>query len=575
MTGTTTRSLLVLLSLAFGLAAGGRVSFADPPDEAWEQEVRREADEQTRALEQARRAKTVAAVVTAYENRVGRDPSPLNYFLLGRARFYNADPAGARTQMEAALAGNPRFWPALVKLARLAAELRNWQEADARVRAALALKPNDPEALEVSAQVAVGLKDWPRAVRAFEGLVARSPDAAAVRYNLVLAHLESKNPDAAMRELEAWLPRAPKDPEIRRLRARCFTEKRDFGRAAAELEALLAEPGLEPGRRLVLLDDLRGVYVKAGDRDKVRSVLERALPHVPPERQKAVSEMIEQLRRPPEAQGGGESRPVSAGEIAAVVESKNVEARREALALMYEACQLGYVNQVPGSVLKHVASEIEPDAVCRSWVIRIMSQLTPSILPLLSYSLYDEEREVRMLAADVIGEMKRPVGIAYLLPFVRTQGLDLAEFESIRAALSAIAQFRDRPLGQERVTTEAEAAGIRETWRRWQLSDASTPMKLAAIRELRAIDRSSPERFLYDFVLDSTFDVMREAYFAMRAALGREPRDAAEKKVFPLFPVVPDGEVTRESMAEIQRRVAAWWQTWVAERNALRRAEGK
>ena len=93
-------------------------------------------------------------------------------------------------------------------------------------------------------------------------------------------------------------------------------------------------------------------------------------------------------------------------------------------------------------------------------------------------------------------------------------------------------------------------------------------MKRAAVRQLVEYREQSAERFLYDFVLDPSFDVMSEAYRAMRDAIGRAPRDPVEKKVFPLFPNLPDAEVTRASMRSIQDRVAAWMSGWVAERRA-------
>ena len=229
--------------------------------------------------------------------------------------------------------------------------------------------------------------------------------------------------------------------------------------------------------------------------------------------------------------------------------------------MLYEACRLGYVKQVPQTVLRHVALFVEPDAECRSWVVKILGQLTPQILPLLATALYDEAREVRVLAADALGGLKEPAGVAYLFPFVLTEGLDLQELSAVRAALSAIARWRDLPPAEDQVTTEAQAAAVREAWRRWQVSDASTEVKLAAVRQLRAVDRGTSEMYFYNFVEDPTFEVMRQAYAAMREAVSREPQDSAERKVFPLFPAVADADVTRPNMRSIQDRVAAWWGT--------------
>lgn len=84
----------------------------------------------------------------------------------------------------------------------------------------------------------------------------------------------------------------------------------------------------------------------------------------------------------------------------------------------------------------------------------------------------------------------------------------------------------------------------------------------------------APERYLYDFVLDPSFDVMKAAYVAMRDAVSRPPADPVEKKVFPRFPVVETAAVTRAEMSTIQRRTEAWWTDWVAERRAYLKAKG-
>ena len=128
------------------------------------------------------------------------------------------------------------------------------------------------------------------------------------------------------------------------------------------------------------------------------------------------------------------------------------------------------------------------------------------------------------------------------------------------------------PRGQDTITTPAEMAASREAWRRWRLSDESKDQKLRAIRQMIEFKEMYAERFLYDFVLDPSFDVMAEAYRQMRDAVRREGRDPVEKKVFPKFPAVPDAEVTRASMRTLQERVAAWWADWIAERRAFQKA---
>jgi HEAT repeat protein len=234
---------------------------------------------------------------------------------------------------------------------------------------------------------------------------------------------------------------------------------------------------------------------------------------------------------------------------------------------------MGYVKQVPGSVLRRVTSDVEADAGCRAWVVRILGQLSPQVLPLVSLALYDEDATVRTIASEVLGDMGEPAAVLYLLPFTETEGI-VVEYESVRRALSRLTGFADLPPGMTAVTSREDVAASREAWRRWRLADESTRVKLDAIRQLEVVRETAPERFLFDAVQDPTFEVMQAAYLAMRKAVQRPPRDPVERKVFPRFPAVPDAEVTRAGMRGIQERVRGWWDEWVAERRAYLKAKG-
>ena len=177
-----------------------------------------------------------------------------------------------------------------------------------------------------------------------------------------------------------------------------------------------------------------------------------------------------------------------------------------------------------------------------------------------------------MLAAEAIGGTRKPVGLAYLFPFLASDGMSVPEYQSVRAALSEITGFRDLPAGTKAVATAEDVTASREAWRRWRLSDASDDVKRAAVSQLIEYREQSAERFLYDFVLDPSFDVMSEAYRAMRNALARPPRDPVEGRTFPLFPSVADTEVTRANMRSLQDRVIVWWNQFVTERRAYLQA---
>jgi hypothetical protein len=150
---------------------------------------------------------------------------------------------------------------------------------------------------------------------------------------------------------------------------------------------------------------------------------------------------------------------------------------------------------------------------------------------------------------------------------------DPAEHEAIRSALSRIVGFEDRPKGSPVLRPE-DVDASREAWRRWNLSDASVPAKLAALEEFPTLPEPLPERYLVDFVADPSFDVMRAGYLALRKVASRPATDPVSTKLLPRFPRYEDSQVTRGSMRTVQDRVRAWWDEWHAERRALLRASG-
>jgi tetratricopeptide (TPR) repeat protein len=563
------RPLIVPALLATLAATPARA--ADAPRAAWEAEVEHETADQTAQIDRARQRKAMAGVVNSYASRLSRDRSPLNHYLYGRALYYNGDPVGARAQMQLALEADPGFYPARLRMALLLLELKNYPDAESQLTQVLGNRPDHAEALELMTRCAVEQKDWTRAVGFLTRRLDRDPTDVRARALLAQVHMQRLDWDAALREWTFLRERDPASAEYRYYQAVCRFQKGDLAAAATELEALAKE---EPGR-LEVLDRLRSVYAKQRDWDKVRLTLERMAPYLPEDKRKEVLEIVEQLRQGPPQEGAAEPAAVSWDTVIAAATQEPAKDRRErALRALYEGCQMGYVKQVPGSVLRRVTSDVESDPDCRAWVVRILGQLSPQVIPLVSLALYDEDATVRTIAAEVLGEMGEPVGVLYLLPFTETEGIDVVEYESVRAALARLTGWSDLPPGVTAVTSREDVAASRESWRRWRLADESTKVKLAAIRELEAVRETAPERFLFDAVQDPVFEVMQAAYFAMRKAVQRPPRDPVERKVFPRFPVVADAEVTRAGMRALQERVRAWWDEWIAERRAYLKAKG-
>lgn len=567
--------------LAFALLAGvasPRPLRAEPPGYAAapsDQDVERETAAQNSLLEQAKVTKTIQSVVSKYENRVFRDPSALNEYLFGRALYYATNPASAKAAMERSLVAAPSFHQAHLRLAMLLLDLKNLSDAETHLRQVLALRPGQVEALSVLTQISMAKKDWKAAKAWIIQRLSADPSDVAARQNLALVFVQTGDWASARRELDALLARDADNLAYRHMRGVVLIELGELDAGIAVLEAVAHE---QPSH-LEALATLHRAYLKKENWGRVRVTLERMLPYLNEEMRKKALEDIKKLKElngapPPRAPvGGTEPKEATVDDLLRMVEDPNPARREDALITIYDACLNGQVTQIPSKVLRRIMSEVEPSDVARSTVVKILGTIAPEqALPLLAVALYDDSERVRMLAAEAIGGSKKPIGLAYLFPFLSSESMSVPEYQSVRRALADITGFRDLPAETIAVATPEDVAKSREAWRRWRLSDASDELKRAAIRQLGAYRETSAERFLYDFVLDPSFDVMSEAYRAMRDALARPPRDPVEGKTFPLFPVVKDDGVTREGMRALQDRVLAWWTNFVTERRAYIKA---
>jgi hypothetical protein len=310
------------------------------------------------------------------------------------------------------------------------------------------------------------------------------------------------------------------------------------------------------------------------DLGRARATLERMMPLLPEDQRREAAAQAARLAEGPTPPGTDPRATIPWDDVVAGADKEPDPARRaRLLRLVYEGCQMGYVSRIPGALMKHISRGVDTDPSCRAWTARILGTLGPRAMPLLGIGLYDPDATVRTIALEVLGESEEPAALLYLLPLLEVRTTDLPEYQTLRHALSLLTGHQDLPAGRTAVETAEDVAASREAWRRWRLSDASTAPKVGAIRRILDVGEPTPERLLHEFVQDPVFDVMREAYVAMRTSVARPPLDPAERKAFPRFPAVPDAEVTRAGMRSIQQREMAWWQEYSAERLALIRAE--
>ena len=582
----TGRAACVLAAAAIALTTFGalpRAARGDPPGAlaAWEAEVEHETEAQSRDIEDARQRKALPSVVSRYANRVSRDPSALNHYLLGRVLYYAQDPVGARNQMTLALQANRDFWYAHLKLAVLYDELKNPAEADRHVRAALEAKPGNLDALRLAAKLAVNGEDLERAVLLLQQLLARKPADLEIREVLARVHMRRKDWDAAAREWRVLAGRDPGNAGVRYLLGVCLHRKGDVDAAVTELEeAVRTDPRADRPLRVLLEIYLSDRYLARDERKPAISAAERLLPLVSGAEQKQIAELLEKLRKgplPPPVAAEAPKAP-TIDQVVAACQDAEVARRRAALRWFHDEIIAGRMEgkPVPTSIRRRISPTVETDWECRAWVVKIEGQLGAHGTVQLARALYDPERSVRALAADTMGEVAHPAALAYLLPLVlRTpEDVDPFEFDAYRAAAARVVG-PDAPGDARPSKTREDVATRREEWRRWSLSEASVPAKVAAVRGVAAVGEPTPERFLVDLVCDASYKVFREAFLSLRTAVARPPDDPVERKTFPRFPKVADEELTRPMMRPIQDRIVDWWAEWVAEHRAYLRESGR
>ncbi len=477
--------------------------------------------------------------------------------------------------MRLAIEADPAFWFAYVKLARLQADLGAFAEADKNLDEALRRKPGWPEALLTRVRIAVGRKDWAAARRGLSAMLDADPADLVARRQIVVIDAQLRDWDACERDARLVLSKVSDDRDTLFFLAQSYVERNRPGEARPILEALDAR-GAPQWEVLALLQD---VYVQQKEWVRLRAVLERLLPLAKDEEtKKRLAAQVELLKNGPPPEGAGTASspppPLSTEQVFAVAaEAADPVVRRQALEAIVQGIAEGRVKQVTRQVMGRVRAATEPDASCRRLVLKILRCLTADQLPLIAMALHDPDKDVRLLAVETLGDFAQPAAVLYLLPLLAVEPCDLAELSAIRKALSSLTGFRDLVTGPV-VATEAEAHRVREAWRAWRLSDASIEVNVAAVRQMAALPQSYPEFYLEDFAIDAHFEVMREAYLAMRAAADRPPKDPLERKTLPTFPRVPDAEVTRANMRSLQDRVARWWDDWLVEHRAILKAKG-
>ncbi len=571
---------LPLLLLALLVVFPRRATAADEP---WETEVRAALDAQDQELGQARRQGSLGGVATRYASRLGRQPTALNHFLLGRVLYFSGDKDGARRHLVQSLEMEPRFWFSRLRIAMLEVEEGHTQRAEDALAEVLRAKPHEPDALKLLARIRMAAEDWDGALRPLEMLLSLDSSDENVRRMIVVCHMKKEDWTTALSELRVLRDRHRDDPDIRWLYARALFETGDYKETVRELEALnlqLTQPDVR------LLDMLRIAYARQKDWKGVERTIERMLPLVPEgDVKEKLQRALDELRaghvpgEQPQAPTGEEAEAQNrlAKLIEQAMDDADAEARREALQTYYEAA----VPMLPSALARRVFWKLEPDATCRKWLHRIMGRLQNGALAqIAAYGLYDPDPSVQVVAAEAIGEIGAPSGILYLLPFFLGPSLDGTPSEvltrKINAARGALIQLTGRPdaMGGDGVWIPADRlAAMRLDWQQWLAGPAGVRARLAAIHDMGERGEDRPHVYLIEDVQDPHAEVARAAYGVILHRAQEDPgkdKDAVAAAMWPRFPRFEPSALEGAGLAKMQKAVEAWWDAWLAAREKQR-----
>ncbi|MHC5010553.1 MAG: tetratricopeptide repeat protein [Planctomycetota bacterium] len=546
-------------------------------DEAWDRQVRQAEEQEDRELDQARQRGTTRQLVARYASRLSRNPTPLNHFLLGRAYYYDGDPESAERHLTQALTKKPEFWQARLRLAILKDERGDAAGAKQLVTQVLRVRPGHGDALRLLARMHMKANDWDRALQVLDDLLNREPTNDEIRRNIAYCHMEKGDWTSALHELRILRGRSPGDPGVRWYYAIALHETGDLKEAAKEFEGLVRLDA----RDLRALDMLRKIYASLEDAENLLRTLERMRPLVQEEEVKTkIDEWIARIQE-------GASAPTPSEEefpqdpwmllVEACVDPTDVEVRRKALQQYFEA----QIPLMPRIMIRRVHWDVEPDPICRSWLLRIIGSLkNEQLAKVAALGLFDPDVQVRSIAAETIAQIGVPSGMLYLLAFFRRMDLEgtvgpetEGEFNAARAALVRLTDFRDSAGGADDWVKGMQARAVRAEWEAWLGTEEGVDRRLKAIADLEAMGDLHLERYLIDQVLDENIAIARSAFLIMNRKAGREEAQA-ENPAWRNFPRVETDGLTRQNLPEMQSAVRAWWDEWLAAEDARNRGDG-
>lgn len=177
----------------------------------------------------------------------------------------------ARAKLNEALSLQPENVDALVAMARLDANDKNYQEADRRIDKVLVLQPENFDALLIKAELSRLQKKLPEAVSLYTQVISKRPRELRALLGRAEANFEQKNFDAALADVNAVRNIRSDLPPANYLRGRILLVQKNLpGAQEALLDVLRFAPEHWPSYLL-----LGAIALQQGNLEQAQSYLSR------------------------------------------------------------------------------------------------------------------------------------------------------------------------------------------------------------------------------------------------------------------------------------------------------------
>jgi len=497
------------------------------------------------------------AVVTKYENRANRVSDVPSLYLLARAYGKAGDVPNALTTYGDVLKLDPRMWFALRDRGVLKALGKDQVGAEQDLRQAIAVQPRYADALQPLGDLLVDTKRYEEGIRVLERVLDVDPARDNARIQIVEAYATWGRPAQALAALEVLIRKSPRNLGMRLLKARLVGEAGDPAAALALLKALAneypdkadplwmwmsivaKEKTFDPDEALEVLARLRRVSKDDAERKRVDAIVDGI------RRQKAAAAGATQPLKPtPEL-------------VARQLEEGDGPARTKALLFLLQAAREDFVIRPPltFALVKRLTPQYEPLAVNRVLTLRVFERYPSSeTAPLVRIPLWnpaEKDGRVRIMAADVLAELRNPLGIAALAPAALSKDEELA-----RAARHAIYRLAGTAPVAADETPEAFAAAFATWWAGGEARDA----KLRALDAAARAAEVRPYELGWALVTDPDEAVWTAAYrFLLRLADQAKGVARADATWVATLPRFDAAALVAARRAEVVAAVTGWW----------------